>query len=113
MSMWFQLAAAVVGIWLMASPSVLGFDDPGRNSVLIAGPLAVSAAVVAASEIGRGLRWVNVLIGVWLLVSPLFLGLETSAVINSLVSGALLITFSLLGRHTSGRYGGGWRSLFE
>ena len=111
--MWFQIAAAIVGIWLMASPSVLDLDDPARTSILIAGPIAVSVAVVAASEIGRGLRWVNVLIGVWLLVSPLIPGFEMSAAVNSLVSGGLLVAFSLLGRHVSGRYGGGWRSLVE
>lgn len=113
MSMWYQLAAAVVGVWLMVSPSVLGFDGPARISVLIAGPLAVSAAVIAASEIGRGLRWVNVLIGVWLLVSSPFLGSGASAILSSLISGALLIALSLLGRHISGRYGGGWRSLWS
>jgi hypothetical protein len=111
--MWYQLAAAVVGIWLMASPSVLDLDGSARISVLIAGPLAVSVAVVAASEIGRGLRWINVLIGAWLLVSPLIRGFGMSAAINSLVAGALLIAFSLLGCHISGRYGGGWRSLVE
>lgn len=113
MSMWFQLAAATVGIWLMASPSVLGYDDPARTSVLIAGPIAVTAAVVAASEIGRGLRWINVVIGVWLLVSPMVLGFGMNAAVNSLVSGGLLVAFSLLGRHVSGRYGGGWRSLWS
>lgn len=113
MSMWFQLAAAVVGVWLMASPSVLGFDDPARTSVLIAGPLAVSAAVVSAWEIGRGLRWINVLVGVWLLVSPLLLGFVMNAAINSSIAGSLLIALSLLGRHISGRYGGGWRSLWS
>ena len=97
----------------MASPSVLGFEDAARTNTLIVGPIAVSMAVIAIWEIGRELRWVNVVIGAWLLVSPWILGYETEPLINSLVSGVLLIGLSLIRGEVSGRYGGGWKSLIR
>lgn len=111
--MWAQMAAAVVGLWLMASPSVLGFEDAARTNTLIAGPIAVSMAVIAIWEIGRELRWVNVAIGAWLLASPLILGYDTEPLVNSMVAGALLAGLSLLRGAVSGKYGGGWKSLIR
>lgn len=111
--MWFQMAAALVGLWLMASPSVLEYGEPARTNNLIAGPIAVSLAVIAIWEIGRELRWINVAIGVWLLIAPWILGYTTDAVINSLISGALLIGFSLVRGRVTGQYGGGWKSLLN
>ena len=111
--MWAQIAAALVGLWLMVSPSVLEYGEPARTNSLIAGPIAVSMAVIAIWEIGRSLRWVNVLIGVWLLIAPLILGFETESLVNSMVAGALLAGFSLIRGQVSGQYGGGWKSLFS
>ena len=111
--MWSQMAAAAVGLWLMTSPSVLGFDGAARTNTLIIGPIALSMAVIAIWEIGRELRWVNVAIGAWLLVSPLILGYETEPLINSMVAGVLLIGFSLIRGTVSGKYGGGWKSLIR
>lgn len=111
--MWAQVLAALVGVWLMASPSVLDFGEPASTNNLIAGPVVVSMAVIAIWEVTRELRWVNVAIGVWLLLAPWILGFETEPVVNSLASGVVLIGLSLVRGAVNSSFGGGWKALFK
>lgn len=112
--MWAQAAALVVSILLVVSGEALTLPGAARTNALIAGPVAASFATIAIWEVLRGLRWVNVLIGAWLVVAPLALGFLTErAGLISVAAGLLLAAFSASGGTTTGRYGGGWRSLIR
>jgi hypothetical protein len=108
-----QLAAALLGVWLMAAPSLLGYPDPARLHDRIAGPLVASVAFVAAWEVARGLRRANLVAGAWLLAAPLVLGYGRLEALHSLVIGIAVIGLACLGGRVTQRFGGGWRALFR
>jgi hypothetical protein len=111
--MWTHLLAALAGIWLMAAPAVLDYADPARANDRIIGPIVASIAIIAVWEIGRPLRWVNVILGAWLLIAPWLLGHPPDARWNSLAAGALILALSLAkGKHTH-QVGGGWTALWK
>ncbi len=111
------LAAAVgvgVGLWMMVAPVVLGYSGSAATSDQIVGPIAAATAWIAASEITRSLRWVNVPLGLWVLLSPLVLGGPTAAAVHSVASGiALLATALAIEKTPRRKYGGGWKALIE
>ncbi len=51
--MWNQLLVAALGMWITASPDVMGYEGPERLNSHIVGPLIVSAATIAAAETTR------------------------------------------------------------
>jgi hypothetical protein len=111
--MWFQIVNTLVGVWLMAAPSILGYADPARTNDRIVGPLVVSFAFVAIWEVTRGLRWVNLAFGVWLVVVPWLLGYDRVAAMNSVIGGVVVAFHATRGGAVSTRFGGGWSSLLS
>lgn len=111
--MWAQLVAMAAGLWAMAAPGVIGYDDPARSIHHVIGPIVASLACVALWEIARGLRWANLLLGAALLAAPLVQPFETAAALNSFAVGATVGIASLIRGQVAGRYGGGWRALWQ
>ncbi len=111
--MWAQLLVMLLGLWLMAAPSVLDYEGTAGHSDHIVGPLLASFAAVALWEVTRDLRWVNLILGVWLIAAPWLLGFETSALINSTAVGVLVAALSLVRGRTSDELGGGWSMLWR
>jgi hypothetical protein len=108
--MWAQLMNALLGIWLMLAPAVLDYGAPMSISDRIVGPLVVSFALIAAWEITRAVRWVNVLLAVWTVASPF--ALEQHAVAPShVIAGVSIAALSLIRGHSKHSYGGSWTSL--
>ena len=105
------IAGILLGIWLMATPAVLGYDGAARISALVAGPLAASFSWIALSEVTRPLRRCNLVVGLWLVASAFVLHQPFGAVINGVLVGLLLGGTALLPYPTKGRYGGGWSAL--
>jgi hypothetical protein len=103
----------MLGVWLMAAPALLGLGQPATDVLHIIGPIAASVGFVAASEVTRGLRWLNVLTGVALVVTPLALSFAPTALLVSLCTGLALIGLAFRGGRTATRFGGGWRALFR
>lgn len=110
--MWARLINAALGIWLMASSTILEFDVAAKNNSVICGALAASFAIIAIWEVTRGLRWLNLLIGAWLLIAHWILGFGSEAVINSVVVGILMVIFSTFRGSIRQQMGGGWATLF-
>jgi hypothetical protein len=108
-----QLAAAAIGIWLMAAPTVLGYSGIASMIEHIAGPIIAAIAIVAASECTRGVRWANVAVASMLIVAPLWFDHARAATFNSLVSGAAVAVLSTLRSEGRTRFGGGWRVLLK
>ena len=115
--MWAQIINALVGIYLMASPGVWGFEDRLRNAANndhIIGPVVATFAIVAIWEATRNVRWANIPLGVWLLAAPWILGYEeTMPIINDMAAGVVVIGLSLVKGRITQRFGGGWRSLLN
>ena len=109
--MWAPLASTVAGLWLMAAPAVLGYDDPAKMIDHVVGPIAASFAFIAVWEVTRSLHRVNVLLGAWLLVAPWVLSYATTPTINSSIVGVLLIVLAFVGGEVTQQFGGGWSSL--
>lgn len=112
--MWAQVINALLGIWLMAAPSVLKMEGTAADNDHIVGPLIATVAITAIFENARNLRLVNVLFGAWLLVVPWVLDFpSTTAIIAHLVTGAVVIGLSLVKGEVKEKVGGGWASLWK
>ncbi|HET7274211.1 MAG TPA: hypothetical protein VFI91_03490 [Longimicrobiaceae bacterium] len=111
--MWPRIVNAILGIWLMAAPAVLGYTEPAATSDRIAGPLIAMAAIVAISGATRPVRRVNAALGVWLILAPLILGYGWTPAINSVAVGAVVAALSLIRGTVSDTFGGGWSALWS
>ena len=111
--MWAQIINALLGIWLMAAPAVLGVSDAATTNDRIVGPIVAAFATVAAWEVTRPLRWVNLPLGLWLVLAPWVLGYGTASTANSMVVGAVIVALSLVKGKIGTRYGGGWRTVLR
>ena len=105
----------LLGIWLLFSPSVLGYADAGTASTshLIVGPLIASFAVIAVAQTSREARWINLLLGAWLVLSPVFIGHPPVALANGIAVGMAVALLSLVEGAKPDRVGGGWRAVFD
>jgi uncharacterized membrane protein len=104
---WNLLASVALGIWLMASPTVLGFDGTAAHSNHLVGALVVTVAVMALGEVGRALRFVNILFGAWFIVAPWLLsGTTTAATLSDALVGVALILLSIRRGPVRESYGG-------
>jgi nucleoside-diphosphate-sugar epimerase len=104
---WTLVASALVGLWLMFSRLVFGSVPPLADSDHLVGALVFTVAVVAMAEVGRVLRFVNVLFGVWLAIAPwLLAGGSLGAAVAGVAAGLVLIALSLpRGRRSREHYG--------
>jgi uncharacterized membrane protein len=105
--------AMVLGVWLMASPDVFGYEGAGRASHHIVGPLVASAGLMALWEFMRPVRWVNAAFGLWLTATawPLYDG---GAALNGALTGVLLLAASVRREtYRPERFGGGWSAAWK
>lgn len=106
-----QVVVSALGLWLIIAPAAIGFGDPARSLGRIAGPIIASTACVAASDIGRPLRWfalaVAVLFTAISLVPPF---VSTTAACSAVVMLALLVPLTFATPPARGRYGIGTRA---
>ena len=103
---WTLLASAAIGIWLMAAPAVLGSDAAAADSDHLVGALVVCVAVIAAAELARAMRFLNIAFGVWLLAAPWLLeGAGAAGVVSNMSAGVALLALSLPKGPISERYG--------
>lgn len=107
--MWAQGIACAIGIWLMASPEVLGYGGTARVHALVVGPIAASLACVAMWQVTRPIRWVNVVIGAWLVLSSAILSDSALSIVNSILSGLALGGLSCFRGRVRHRMAGGGR----
>ena len=111
--MWPRALNALLGIWLMVSPAVLGYGDPARVVDRILGPVAASFAIVAMGEATRPVRHVNLLIALLLILAPWVLGYPGNATINSTIVGIAMAALSRLGGAVNERFDGGWSRVWR
>ena len=109
---WAQVVSALLGVWLMAAPTVLGYGELAAASHRIVGPVAAAFAIVAIWGHMRPLRWMNLLLGAVLVALPVFFDAGVPAMANSVVVGLALFALGFVRGRVEGTYGGGWSSLW-
>ena len=103
---WNLLVSAALGLWLMFAPAALSSTGMAAHSDHLIGALIVTVAVIALADVGRAVRFVNVLFGAWVIVAPWLLGGATaSATWNDLIAGALVLLLSFPRGTVGERYG--------
>lgn len=106
---WQDGINVLLGLWLIASPWMLGFMDARAASwnSWIAGSIVTVAALAALLTFHSWEEWVNMALGVWLIVSPWVLGFShlQNALWNAIVVGllvGLMAFWSYIRDHDSG-----------
>ncbi|MCJ8167245.1 SPW repeat protein [Pontibacter sp. E15-1] len=103
-----------MGIWLMASPAIIGSEKIATDNAHIAGPIIASFAVISWWEATRSVRLYNLPVGAWLLLAPWVLQYQhTAPLVNDMVVGALVIGLSLVKGKITDQYGGGWSAIWK
>lgn len=93
---WNIMAAALLGVWLLAAPAVLGSTGAMANSNYITGAMVTTFSVLALAEAGRAARFLNFAFGAWIVIAPFVLDPSGAADRwNGAVAGALLIALSI------------------
>lgn len=112
--MWAQVVNFFLGIWLMASPGIIGYAGKAADNDNIIGPVVATFAMISWWECTRGVRLWNIPLGAWLLLAPWLLGYnDLQTTLNNLAVGVFVIVFSLVEGKIEGRFGGGWSSLWQ
>ena len=60
---WNLALSAVLGVWLMAAPAMLGVTGRRADSDYVAGALVITWAVIAFGEVARPARYLNIVMG--------------------------------------------------
>jgi len=103
---WNLLVSVALGLWLMFAPAALGSTGTAAHSDHLIGALIVTVAVIALADVGRSVRFVNVLFGAWVIVAPWLLGgATTGSKWNDVIVGALVILLSFPRGTVGERYG--------
>ena len=103
-NLWAHFLNLGLGLWLIASPPILGYPDwPMILSDLASGALVLLFSLLSLSRHMAWARFANATVGVWLLFAPLIFWAPTAAgYLNDTLVGALVIGFSVLVRPTPG-----------
>jgi hypothetical protein len=99
---WANWVNALVGVWFVLSPFVLGYSaDAGRTGTSIVGGLIllILGAWAASNEDARRKVWiqyVNGLVGIWFVISPWVLAFtqDPAALWTSLIGGAIAVVLA-------------------
>lgn len=93
---WTIIVQVIVGVWLMARPSILPFNIESANCDHWMGAIIVTVAAVSTAEVIRTVRFVNVLAGLAVLILTLvFASGSIVVLISGIVSSVVLIVASL------------------
>lgn len=103
---WNLLVSAALGLWLMFAPFAFGSTGAAAHSDHLIGALIVTASVIAFADVGRAVRFINVLFGAWLIAAPWLLGgATTSSTLSDMIAGSLVILLSFPRGRIGERYG--------
>jgi hypothetical protein len=113
---WQDPVNALLGIWLILSPWVLGFQNV---IVAVVSTMAIGALLIASSLEAMQVpqaweEWMDVVLGAVLMLAPAVLGFDgvTPALLNALVTGGLVTALAIWVLLTDDEFAASWR-LFE
>ncbi|MER3375033.1 MAG: SPW repeat protein [Allomuricauda sp.] len=112
--MWTIFINIILGIWLMAAPTILGYGPIASDNGHIVGPIIVTFSTISLWEATNAVRKWNYPFALWLLLAPWILEYDlTIAIISDMLIGAMVFAMSTLRSSMKNRYGGGWTSLWK
>lgn len=111
--MWAPAMTVLLGVWLAASPDIMGYGGHARVSNQLVGVWTAAFGAIAISECMRAVRWANLALGVWLVSAPFFLLYPDERACGSIAVGIAAIALAFVRGTLSERFGGGWRSLWR
>src|SRR4051794_25044189 len=112
--MWAAIINIIIGLFLMIAPAIFHFEKAVADQYHIVAPVVITCAVISLWEINRSAHYINIIPGLWFIVAPFIFHFQpASAKWIAVVSGMVILLLSLLKRKVKGKYGGGWRSLFQ
>ncbi|SCZ66428.1 NAD-dependent epimerase/dehydratase family protein [Thiohalomonas denitrificans] len=93
---WTLGLSILIGAGLMLTRLMFGTEGAAANSDHIVGALVISFSIMALSEVGRPLRFANVLLGAWAFIGAITLnGYAPFGSVAAAVAGLVLIGLSL------------------
>ena len=109
---WNLFVAAMLGVWLMSTPALLGTSGWAANIDYLAGALVVTWSVIAFGEVARPVRFCNILVGLGLIAATLLVsgGTELSRW-SDVVTGLTVAGLSVRRGRIESRFGGWNRML--
>ena len=107
---WNLALAILIGLSLLFTRLTLGADGSLANAHHLIGSLVLTVVSVAAAEVARPVRYLNVPLGAALMVVPFMFGGSMVATIVSLILGAALVVLSVRRGPIRERYGN-WNRL--
>ena len=102
---WNLALAALVGLSLLFTRLTLGVDGNLAHAHHVIGSLVLTVVSIAAAEVARPMRYLNVLLGAALMAAPIMFIAGVTATIASEVLGAGLIALSVRRGPIRERYG--------
>jgi hypothetical protein len=108
---WNLVISALIGLSLLFTRITLGADGSLANAHHLIGSLVLTVVSIAAAEVARPVRYVNVLLGAALLAVPLVYETDSVGTAASVISGAALIALSFRRGAIRERYGNWSRVL--
>jgi hypothetical protein len=108
---WNLALTALIGVFLLFTRIALGADGSLANAHHVIGSLALTVVSVAAAEVARPVRYLNIPLGVALIIAPFVFGASTGTSIVSMVLGAALIVLSIRRGCIRERYGNWNRAI--
>ncbi len=105
------LAAAGLGVWLMAAPGALDAPAGASTSMHAIGPLAIAISLAATAPALRALRVLLLPCAAWLIVAAWLLAAPAETATASAISGVVLAALACATSRSDAARGGGWRAV--
>lgn len=102
---WNLGVSAMIGLALLFTRLWPGVDGNLAHAHHVIGSLVLTVVSIAAAEVARPARWVNLLLGAGLIASPFLFAGDTSALIISVMAGAALMALSIRRGPVRSNYG--------
>jgi len=107
---WNLALAALIGLSLLFTRVTLGVDGGLANAHHVIGSLVLTVVSIAAAEVARPARYLNLLLGAALIATPLIFDASMVTMIVSIMLGAGLVLLSIRRGPIRERYGN-WNRL--
>jgi nucleoside-diphosphate-sugar epimerase len=107
---WNLALAALIGLSLLFTRMTLSVDGSLANAHHVIGSLVLTVVSIAAAEVARPVRYLNVPLGAVLMAVPFMFGADMVTTVVSMALGAGLVLLSIRRGPIRERYGG-WNRL--
>ena len=107
---WNLALAALIGLSLLFTRIALGADGSLANAHHVIGSLVLTVVSIAAAEVARPVRYLNVLLGAALMATPFMWSADIMTTVVSLFLGVALVVLSIRRGPIKERYGN-WNRL--